>query len=608
MNVLRRRDWRTALVLLVGLIHGLIYVFIVPPWQHYDEPSHFEYAALIARTGHLPAADAHDPALLRIIMKSMVQNRFYVLLGGNPDVDNLPDSALSIGYSQLDDAPGYYVIVAPVVWALGGQTIATQLIGVRLMSLCMFVVTLTAAAGLTSELTRVGSPLRWLVPLFMALLPAYVDFMTACNDMVGMITAASLIMWSCVRMIQKGLGWARVFATLSSAALCVAMGSTALTFLICVPPTFVFAALRGPWRAAAWVILGIAGGAVLALSIGTNDAAYWYRGSLQSADLRTVLADGTTALQLVYEPGKPMPKVVQLLPLATIARITGKPLLITGRAWASTPMPAQQPSLNQINRDPAATVTETLSTAPTPFRFPIRALDGPQRGWLELSPFGVESGSTATVYYSDLALTVADEPSPANVLRNGTMSERWPRLRPWETNLRNHLFWGVQFFDMFLAPLDWAATGELYATSAQVIFQSFWAWFGWGAVRAPAAVYYACAILVIIGLIGALTWATTNRRTHRAPIAALVTMALGCSITVFLAVSRGLQTLMWPPFIPVARYLFPVMPLAAFLLVGGVANVAWSLPRRLRSLSLMSPLVVLDLIGLATVWAFYYPG
>jgi hypothetical protein len=27
-----------------GLINGLLHTFMVPPWQHYDEPGNFEYA------------------------------------------------------------------------------------------------------------------------------------------------------------------------------------------------------------------------------------------------------------------------------------------------------------------------------------------------------------------------------------------------------------------------------------------------------------------------------------------------------------------------------------------------------------------------------------
>jgi len=33
-------------ILVLALANGLLYLVLVPPWQHYDEPTHFEYAWL----------------------------------------------------------------------------------------------------------------------------------------------------------------------------------------------------------------------------------------------------------------------------------------------------------------------------------------------------------------------------------------------------------------------------------------------------------------------------------------------------------------------------------------------------------------------------------
>ena len=52
---LRRRELsRLGLILLLALFHGLIYVFLIPPWQHYDEPNHFEVVWLTRHLDHLP--------------------------------------------------------------------------------------------------------------------------------------------------------------------------------------------------------------------------------------------------------------------------------------------------------------------------------------------------------------------------------------------------------------------------------------------------------------------------------------------------------------------------------------------------------------------------
>lgn len=45
---------------------GCSMFFSVPPWQHYDEPAHFEYAWLIVtRRGGLPLRGEFDQPLRR---------------------------------------------------------------------------------------------------------------------------------------------------------------------------------------------------------------------------------------------------------------------------------------------------------------------------------------------------------------------------------------------------------------------------------------------------------------------------------------------------------------------------------------------------------------
>ncbi|MEI7770040.1 MAG: hypothetical protein WCI67_08635, partial [Chloroflexales bacterium] len=61
----------------LALCHGLLYMLIVPPWQHYDEPPHFEYAWLIADRGRTPTLDEIDPQLRRAVAESMDRARFY---------------------------------------------------------------------------------------------------------------------------------------------------------------------------------------------------------------------------------------------------------------------------------------------------------------------------------------------------------------------------------------------------------------------------------------------------------------------------------------------------------------------------------------------------
>src|SRR5215211_1274006 len=64
---------RLTLVLLIALCQGLLYLCLQPPWQHYDEPTHFEYAWLIAHQPGLPQPETVDQALRRDLAASMIQ-------------------------------------------------------------------------------------------------------------------------------------------------------------------------------------------------------------------------------------------------------------------------------------------------------------------------------------------------------------------------------------------------------------------------------------------------------------------------------------------------------------------------------------------------------
>ena len=75
---------KLVVVLVVALMQGLLYLFLLPPWQHYDEPSHFEYAWLIADRGSLPGPRDTDDTMRRDVLVSMIEHDFYWNLG-NPE-------------------------------------------------------------------------------------------------------------------------------------------------------------------------------------------------------------------------------------------------------------------------------------------------------------------------------------------------------------------------------------------------------------------------------------------------------------------------------------------------------------------------------------------
>src|SRR6187200_3337579 len=100
---------RVALVLLIALCQGILYLCLQPPWQHYDEPTHFEYAWLIANHPGLPQPGTVDQPLRREIAASMIQHDFY---GNMPQPALLTDGKIEIGVSELGHPPAYYMLVS----------------------------------------------------------------------------------------------------------------------------------------------------------------------------------------------------------------------------------------------------------------------------------------------------------------------------------------------------------------------------------------------------------------------------------------------------------------------------------------------------------------
>src|SRR4051794_38397252 len=80
-----------VIVLIVAFLQGLLYLLLLPPWQHYDEPTHFEYAWLIANQSGFPFSIPHEvnQDMRREVAASMMQHNFYWNL---PQPDLLTDS------------------------------------------------------------------------------------------------------------------------------------------------------------------------------------------------------------------------------------------------------------------------------------------------------------------------------------------------------------------------------------------------------------------------------------------------------------------------------------------------------------------------------------
>ena len=144
---------RRFLLLLVAfsLVHGLIYLSLVPPWQHYDEPTHFEYVRLIVERGQLPEPGDYSLPMRREIAASMAQFDFWGRdAGARPDL--LSPEPPDVGISELHHPPFYYMLAAlPQAW-LHHVPVEVQLYMARAVSVLLNLAVVAAAWLLAGRL------------------------------------------------------------------------------------------------------------------------------------------------------------------------------------------------------------------------------------------------------------------------------------------------------------------------------------------------------------------------------------------------------------------------------------------------------------------------
>ncbi|NJP07737.1 MAG: DUF2142 domain-containing protein [Chloroflexaceae bacterium] len=331
--------------MLIALVQGLIYVWLLPPWQHYDEPAHFEYVWLIAQLGRLPDSSDSDPEMRRAIVESMVAHDFYWNLV-EPDLNA---RNLSPGYLQLGNPPAYYVLASLPLFFMHDWPIESQLYAARLVSLLLFVATVGIAAALVRELRPSGHPLVWAVPLSMALLPPFVDSMTAVNNDAGAVFAASLLLWGLVRLLRRGLSWSGVLWVAGAAVLAVWTKNVAAVLVVLLPPVLLLAWWRRGVSVlrpkARWLLASslATGGVLLVAVVGWGDAAYWYRW-IGAADQviptqmhHSAAPVGEHVLVLELEPGLRERRLLQPVLEEQVAQLAGNTITVGGWLWASRP-------------------------------------------------------------------------------------------------------------------------------------------------------------------------------------------------------------------------------------------------------------------------------
>jgi hypothetical protein len=628
---------RMTLVLMIALCQGMLYLCLQPPWQHYDEPTHFEYAWLIAHYPGLPQPGTADQALRRDIAASMIQYDFFRNL---PRPALLTNGTIEIGITELGHPPTYYLLVSLSLRLVAHLDITSQLYIARGVSVLLFVLVIGITAGLMRDLTPRGHVLRWAVPLTIALIPPFVDLMTAVNNDVGAVAVFSLFLWGAVRAIRFGLSWPRLAWVFGTALLAGWTKNTAaiaipLALLACLIAFWIQRGWR--WR---WLALVALGGctALLVLVFGWGDAAYWYPGAGEAAHIsstRVVSTDaqvGSRAIVLETQPGDARQLINPLLG-EQVHLAVGQTITIGGWLWSDQPPMSATTGVmfKTLDMAEAQPVTHPIQLSATP-TFVAWTFEVPRQTFLLQYLLAASSPADAAApahLYLDGALIVVgsypidqvpsfDDQSASsgawggrrftNLLRNGSAEDGWPRLRPWvDRALVSYIHRSPA--QSVAAIFDPRRIAEVFLPyMVQPPTDTFVDSFAWSNVKLADPLWrYLARYLAVLALIGCLRWLIGRRsKTWDALRPALLFLALVGVLIWLNTIFRPLPLLGEMYVVPVARYTFPAIIVTTLAIVGGW----WALwPSKLRlgtTLALIAGLLALNAAAITTIAAYYH--
>lgn len=522
--------WKVVGVLLIALIQGSIYLAALPPWQHYDEPSHFETAWLLAHTdaATVSAAD-RDTTFNRETAASMTANDFYWNL---PKPDLLTDQPYGLGFPQYENRPLYYRLAGIPLGLFSHLDLVSQLYLARMVSLLFFLLAIGSAAGAMATLLVPGHPLRWAVPLSMALLPPFVDIMTAVNNDAGAFALFTLFLWGSVRMIRRGISPFLGLWVVGAGILSFVMKNTALISLPLIPVAFVLAwwqQQRWPWR---WLGLTVVMAGILGMTVSLQrtDARYWYHWDAwgtrtiqtQPSRQRTAATSlqaavnapvGDFAAAVTVDPAAKYYRLLNPLPADAMQAMAGQTVTIGGWFWVDTqldePLTVAGPKLLwsesgtqsfDSNTDPIA-----VTSAPTFHAVTVQVPASAGVSYFALfgDPGNAALASPVQLLVDGAVVVLGEYPTDdpplfndaqaeggawggqpfENLLRNGSAAQSWPRIRPQVENL---IFRAAERSPTLILNglLDWQRNGRLLTvTIPRHLITGLLGTFAWGHVR-----------------------------------------------------------------------------------------------------------------------------
>lgn len=640
-----RRRWAALQVWLITLLalgQAAIFLAIVPPWQHYDEPAHFRFAwsrVNLEPKDRDPSFTPLDPTMVRETLGSMVEHEFYAAL---PTPNFLRTHGIdNLGHSQSGEFPLYYDLLFGALWSLRFADVATQLAGARAFTALFFLASVWACIGLMRCLTAPGHPLRWLVPVCFALAAPLADIFTAVNNDGAAIAGFTFFLWGAVHALTRRLAWGHVL-WLGGAMAFTILAKQALLFVSPLAPLALLLAwfqTRGwAWR---WLICGLAAAGIGAtlLTVRLHSPAFWTTRWAKDTQGRVrhdraVHGDHAMAALVNYET------LYQRMPSAWVRAHPERRLNFGAWVWSDEPVAVPVLGFAYVAEDAHFMYTEVLSGEEAPMitsepQFIAHPFWVPKEAeilYLFLWPYTLVQQDTANrVYYDGLALVegVVDlEAVPAyvdgdtrfvrwgereapNLARNPSGEAAWPNVLPAiDLQLEEWASWNLTAVLHRVLDVRWSGR-ILWVQQPKFMLLNLFNRLAWGGVQLPGPLWG--RVTLILAALGILGCGLRARALILAPRARRPGVGYGlaygflatCLALIWAGADLWIVKFMWMDNLHLSdtRYTFPAIAAAVAMIAGGIRYLAAGWPR----LQARTPLLLAGLFLLfdaAAIWAY----
>ncbi|HEX6289123.1 MAG TPA: hypothetical protein VFZ66_08020 [Herpetosiphonaceae bacterium] len=195
------------------LIHALLYLLLIPPWQAPDEPTSIELLLTIESRRRLVSPADEDPTIQREIVASMARARYWDL-GGYGRRPRVPDPIFKDVYAccgtQLHRPPLYHLLLLPVADLTQTWPLEQRLVMLRAATLTLGMATVALATLVGFELAVMHPALALVLPALVVFHPqlAYSSATFNSDNLVALVGAA--IFLTLLRLLRHGLSLKRL--------------------------------------------------------------------------------------------------------------------------------------------------------------------------------------------------------------------------------------------------------------------------------------------------------------------------------------------------------------------------------------------------------------